>query len=204
MAENTQKPLKQLKEASGRSKKEFYPYTVPEAVLGSDGTTLKDTLESFPSSYVQQSEKGKANGIATLGGDGRIPEEQMPPGYLKEDDAEQTYAKKEDIPSSPDLSGYLTEQDASEKYLEKSVAESEYLKKRDEEKNTIISVKRNGTVISPDESKAVDISVPTKTSELENDSNYMQGDRLIVTGTDPEDGGTVPYSDGTIIFVYGE
>lgn len=83
MTENTQKPLKQLKETSGRSKKEFYPYTVPEAVLGSDGTTLKDTLESFPSSYVQQSEKGKANGIAALGDDGKIPDDQMPEGYAE-------------------------------------------------------------------------------------------------------------------------
>lgn len=42
----------------------------------------------------------------------------------------------------------------------------------DAEKNTIVTVKKNGTALTPDTNRAVDIEVPTKTSELENDSNF--------------------------------
>lgn len=41
------------------------------------------------------------------------------------------------------------------------------------ERNTIVSVKKNGTVVSPDSSRAVNITVPTKVSELTNDSGYL-------------------------------
>ena len=180
MADSIQ--LKQLKETSGKEKKEFYPYTVPEAVLNADGTTLKDTLESFPSTYIPQGEKGMADGVATLGADGKIPEEQMPNGY----------------------SNVLTEQQASEKYLAKSTAETEYLKKSEAEKNTIVSVSRNGTYIKPDESRSVNIVVPTKVSELENDEGYIQDRKIVVIGTDPGEGETVDYDNGTLIFVHGE
>ena len=41
------------------------------------------------------------------------------------------------------------------------------------EPNTIESIKVNGVAQSPDSSKAVNIIVPTKTSDLTNDSNYL-------------------------------
>ena len=41
------------------------------------------------------------------------------------------------------------------------------------EANVIETVKVNGSPLSPDGSKAVDISVPTKVSQLENDSKYQ-------------------------------
>lgn len=41
------------------------------------------------------------------------------------------------------------------------------------EKNAIVSIKKNGTAITPDANRAVDISVPTKTSELTNDSGFL-------------------------------
>lgn len=43
----------------------------------------------------------------------------------------------------------------------------------DAEKNIVVTVKRNGTVISPDSSRAVNIVVPTKTSELTNDAGFL-------------------------------
>lgn len=39
--------------------------------------------------------------------------------------------------------------------------------------NTITTVKVNDTALTPDASKAVDITVPTKTSQLTNDSGYQ-------------------------------
>lgn len=41
------------------------------------------------------------------------------------------------------------------------------------EKNTIVNIKKNGTVITPDANRAVDIAVPVKTSELTNDSGFI-------------------------------
>lgn len=39
--------------------------------------------------------------------------------------------------------------------------------------NTITTVKVNGTALTPDANKAVDVTVPTKTSQLTNDSGYQ-------------------------------
>ncbi|SCG87900.1 Uncharacterised protein [uncultured Clostridium sp.] len=41
------------------------------------------------------------------------------------------------------------------------------------ERNIITSIKRNGTALTPDASRAVNISVPTKTSEITNDSGFI-------------------------------
>lgn len=41
------------------------------------------------------------------------------------------------------------------------------------ERNVIISVKNNGTALAVDSSRAVDISVPTKVSQLTNDSGFL-------------------------------
>ena len=40
------------------------------------------------------------------------------------------------------------------------------------EKNIIISIKKNGTAINPDSSRSVNITVPTKVSDLTNDSSF--------------------------------
>lgn len=44
------------------------------------------------------------------------------------------------------------------------------------ERNTIVSVKVNGTALTPDANRAVDVSVPTKVSQLTNDSGYKTTD----------------------------
>lgn len=46
------------------------------------------------------------------------------------------------------------------------------------EPNTIESVKVNGTALSPDASKAVDVTVPTKTSDLSNDSGFQTASQV--------------------------
>ena len=41
------------------------------------------------------------------------------------------------------------------------------------EKNIIIAIKKNGTALTPDSSRSVNITVPTKVSELTNDSSFV-------------------------------
>lgn len=43
------------------------------------------------------------------------------------------------------------------------------------ERNTIVSISKNGTAMPADGNRNVNISVPTKVSELTNDSNYLTG-----------------------------
>lgn len=43
------------------------------------------------------------------------------------------------------------------------------------ERNVIVGVKKNGIALTPDSSRVVNITVPTKTSELTNDSGYISG-----------------------------
>lgn len=40
------------------------------------------------------------------------------------------------------------------------------------EKNTIVTIQKNGTALTPDSSRAVNVTVPTKISELTNDSGF--------------------------------
>jgi len=44
--------------------------------------------------------------------------------------------------------------------------------------SVINTVKVNGTALVPDANKAVDVAVPTKTSDLTNDSNYQTGSEV--------------------------
>lgn len=44
--------------------------------------------------------------------------------------------------------------------------------------NTITTVKVNGTALTPDASKAVDVTTPTKTSQLTNDSGYQTASQV--------------------------
>lgn len=44
--------------------------------------------------------------------------------------------------------------------------------------NVIETIKVNGSALTPDVSKAVDITVPTKVSELTNDSNYVTSEEM--------------------------
>lgn len=49
--------------------------------------------------------------------------------------------------------------------------------------NTITTVKVNGTALTPDTNKAVDVTVPTKTSQLTNDSGFQNATQVKATVT---------------------
>ena len=72
------------------------------------------------------------------------------------------------------------------------------------ERNVIIGIKKNGSDLTPDSSRKVNITVPTKVSELANDSGYKTTDTTYSTGTASVSGitklytGTGTATDGTM------
>lgn len=58
----------------------------------------------------------------------------------------------------------------------------------DAEKNVIVSVKKNGNVITPDNTRSINISVPTKISDLDNDSGYVTENTTYDKATQNSDG----------------
>ena len=58
----------------------------------------------------------------------------------------------------------------------------------DAEKNIIVSIKKNGNTITPDNTRAVNISIPTKTSDLDNDSGYVTENTTYDKATQSSDG----------------
>lgn len=58
----------------------------------------------------------------------------------------------------------------------------------DAEKNIIVSIKKNGNAITPDNTRAVNISIPTKTSDLDNDSGYVTENTTYDKATQSSDG----------------
>ncbi len=56
----------------------------------------------------------------------------------------------------------------------------------DAERNTIVKIKQNDIVLDPDNSRTINLHIPTKVSELLNDSNYI---------TSTENTGGIFYSD---------
>ena len=51
------------------------------------------------------------------------------------------------------------------------------------ERNVIIEVKVNGETVTPDGTRAVDINMPTKVSELQNDSGFLTSSGSIESAT---------------------
>ncbi len=53
----------------------------------------------------------------------------------------------------------------------------------DAERNVIVSIKKNGSAIAPDSARSINITVPTKTSELTNDSGFKTTNTTYSAGT---------------------
>lgn len=51
------------------------------------------------------------------------------------------------------------------------------------ERNVIVSVKKNGVELTPDSSRAVNIEIPTKTSEITNDSGFITDSANVASAT---------------------
>lgn len=65
------------------------------------------------------------------------------------------------------------------------------------EQNIIVGIKRNGTALTTDKDRNINIVVPTKTSELTNDSNYLTSHQDISGKVDKVDGKGLSTNDYT-------
>lgn len=109
-----------------------------------------DLLNKPDLDFIPTSEKGKAGGVATLGTDSKITSTELPNNLVYD-------------------SNYVhTDNNFSNTYKDKldSVQEGAQV-------NVIEKVQKNGVNL-PITNKTVNITVPTKTSDLENDSGYVK------------------------------
>lgn len=105
--------------------------------------------------FISTSQKGVAGGVATLGDDGKVPSTQLPDGIVI------------------DSSYVHTDNNFTTALLTKlnGIEEGAQV-------NKIETISRNGVTL-PITNKNVDIEVPTKTSDLQNDSNFITPDNII-------------------------
>lgn len=71
------------------------------------------------------------------------------------------------------VDGYgLSKNDLTDELKAQYDAAYQYATTTDAEKNVIVAVKVNGVALEVDENRAVDVTVPTKTSDITNDSDF--------------------------------
>lgn len=160
--------------------------------------TTDVTITAADVSAIPTSQKGAASGVAELDSTGKVPSSQLP-SYV--DDVLE-YTNKASFPGTGETSKIyidkatnLTYRWSGSAYVEISpslaLGETSSTAFRgdhgkvaydfaigshapvDAEKNVIVTVKKNGTALTPDANRAVDIIVPTKVSELTNDKNFI-------------------------------
>ena len=105
--------------------------------------------------FISTSQKGVAGGVATLGDDGKVPSTQLPDGIVI------------------DSSYVHTDNNFTTALLTKlnGIEEGAQV-------NKIETISRNGVTLTIT-NKNVNIEVPTKTSDLQNDSNFITPDNII-------------------------
>ena len=105
--------------------------------------------------FISTSQKGVAGGVATLGDDGKVPSTQLPDGIVI------------------DSSYVHTDNNFTTALLTKlnGIEEGAQV-------NKIETISRNGVTL-PITNKNVNIEVPTKTSDLQNDSDFITPDNII-------------------------
>ena len=172
--------------------------------LTGDITLSADDVKAIPAS-----QKGVANGVASLDANGHIPTSMLPSsvdeileGYIS-DDATKFY--KDSAKSSTytaeaskiyvDLTSGKIYRWSGSKYtvISETIALGEtsttafdgFRGKKaydhsqsahapsNAERNTIVGIQKNGADVTPDGNRKVNISVPTKTSEITNDSGFI-------------------------------
>lgn len=115
-------------------------------------------LNNLPDlNFIPTKEKGANNGVATLGADSRVPKTQLPTDVVYDNDYVHT-----DNNFTNDLKTKLDGIEAGA------------------QQNTIDGIQRNGTPVQI-ENKVVNILVPTKTSDLENDNNFISDSNYVHT-----------------------
>lgn len=172
--------------------------------LTSDITLSANDVKAIP-----VSQKGVANGVASLGDDGKVISAQLPSfvddvleGYVSDDSA--TFYKDSKKSSAytaeagkiyVDLTNNKTYRWSGSKYIvisetlalgttastafpgDKGHAAYTHSQSAhapsNAEKNIIVGIQKNGADVAPDENRKVNITVPTKTSDITNDSGFI-------------------------------
>lgn len=167
------------------------------------------TLSANDVKAIPVSQKGVANGVASLGDDGKVISAQLPSfvddvleGYVADDLA--TFYKDSKKSSAytaeagkiyVDLTNNKTYRWSGSKYIVISETlalgttastafpgdkgQTAYTHSQsahapsNAEKNIIIGIQKNGADVAPDENRKVNITVPTKTSDITNDSGFI-------------------------------
>ena len=167
------------------------------------------TLSANDVKAIPASQKGVANGVASLGDDGKVISAQLPSfvddvleGYVADDLA--TFYKDSKKSSAytaeagkiyVDLTNNKTYRWSGSKYIVISETlalgttastafpgdkgQTAYTHSQsahapsNAEKNIIIGIQKNGADVAPDENRKVNITVPTKTSDITNDSGFI-------------------------------
>lgn len=117
--------------------------------LQEDVINIEDNIAKIKSNYIPTSQKGNANGVATLGNDLKVPTSQLPDNLVTDKDYVHTD------------NNYTT---ADKNKLAGIEAQAQV--------NTIEKIQQNGTDLTIT-NKTVDIVTPTKTSDLTNDSGFL-------------------------------
>ena len=172
--------------------------------LTGDITLSADDVKAIPAS-----QKGVANGVASLDANGHIPTSMLPSsvdeileGYISDDavtfykdSAKSSAYTAESSKISVDLASEKIYRWSGSKYtvISETIAIGEtsttaYRGDRGKvaydhsqsahapsnaEKNIIVGIQKNGTDVVPDGNRKVNIAVPTKTSEITNDSGFI-------------------------------
>ncbi|MEI3172714.1 MAG: hypothetical protein V8S76_01235 [Lachnospiraceae bacterium] len=177
------------------------------------------TLSAGDVSAIAASAKGAANGVASLGADGKVPSTQLPSyvddvleGYVS-DDLKKFY--KDSTKSSEytgetgkiyvDMNNNKTYRWSGSTYVvisetlalgttastafagDKGLVAYNHSQAAhapsNAEKNIIVGIQKNGADLSVDASRKVNITVPTKTSELTNNSGFITSSANVASAT---------------------
>lgn len=115
-------------------------------------------LNNLPDlNFIPTKEKGANNGVASLGADSRVPKAQLPTDVVYDNDYVHTNNN-----FTNDLKTKLDGIEAGA------------------QQNTIDGIQRNGTPIQI-KNKVANILIPTKTSDLENDNNFISDSNYVHT-----------------------
>ena len=177
------------------------------------------TLSAGDVSAIAASAKGAANGVASLGADGKVPSTQLPSyvddvleGYVS-DDLKKFYkdsAKSSEYTGETgkiyvDMNNNKTYRWSGSTYVvisetlalgttastafagDKGLVAYNHSQAAhapsNAEKNIIVGIQKNGADLSVDASRKVNITVPTKTSELTNNSGFITSSANVASAT---------------------
>ena len=222
-------PIKMLRDEDGQP---FVPFSYADSIADSDGNTLQDLMDSGKyqvqnnvttaspgngvldayqgkvlndkfNNYILKTEKGVANGVATLGGDGKVPSGQLP-SFV--DDVIECYTRNGTTPLSANWlsltdGGAALTPETGKIYVVMSTGTYQnkqyrwggttYVLCNPSDVNSVngftgvvvlksLKIQKNGIQVGNSfngtTDTTIDLTIPTKTSDVTNDSGFITAD----------------------------